>query len=408
MITETTQTTDVVKFEEISSVILTAPEAYEKNLKLYEKAVDKARSLQDTIEGQGMNDELDSELNDWMAKAKQADTLFKNRRSPITQMANQVIKLFTSLEAPFDGTKKDSFYSTFQIYRNGWAKQKAEVQRQKEAEILRKQNYEKEVISLTSDIEMQVRTAYAEKLFQWKNYANGLLSSMTLENFKEKKAAIEAIKIDYPQDKFIELPVNISSIHVDSVERERLILTGKMKLYTELAANYRENMEDIRQQLIDKIPSKKRELENIAKAGEEQRKLLEEQAAQRKADEEAKLRAEQEAQLKADEDKIKLQQQMQTAGTLFDTAAQLSEVKANTGKVREGYKITVTDPAGWGAIFLFWFEKEGQFMSADDIEKKTMKQLKAFAEKFAHKNNEKIENDAVVYEEEYKAVVTKS
>lgn len=403
------ENTSLIKFEEVNALITNAPEVLEKNQRLHDLAVAKAIALQDTIEGQGMNDELDNALNDWMVKAKQALDINLKRRSPITQMLTQITKTFTSLEAPFDGTKKDSYYSTFQIYRNSWAKKKAEIQKAKEAEILRQQNIDKEKISIKAEIESQLRSRYYDKLEAFKKYWTDLFNNTTLETITDNKEKIENIKLDYPKDKFNELPVRVSPIYLDNVETDRMIGVAKVELYQELSANFTENMEALRQELKDKLPSKQRELKAIASAASaELKQALKDQADKRQREEEAEAKRKAEELRKADEDKIKLQQKMETAGSLFDTQAQLAEIKESTGKVRQGYKITVTEPAGWGAIFLFYFEKEGQTLDVETFGKKSLNQMKAFCEKHAHKHNEKIDNDAVVYEEEYKAVITKN
>ncbi len=402
-----TQTTEVIKFEEISGVMLSAPAVLSKIQRIHDKGIDKAISLIDTIEGQGMSDELDKEINDWQKVAKQTKEWAYNLRNPISQIANQLIKTFTSLEAPFDSTKKDSYYTTLQTHRNSWAKKKADEQKAKEAEILRRQNIEKERIALKAEIERQVREAYSHKLYEWKNYANNVLVKMTLENFNESKAKLESMNITYPKDKFMTLPVNVTAIYLHITESGKLIGDVKSSLYDELSANFRENMEDVKQLALDQLPSKKRELEKMAKASAEQKALLEAQAEQRRKAEEARLKAEQEAQQKADLARIEAAKQLSVATTLFDSAAQLAEVKEDAGKVRQGYDIKVLNPAGWGAIFLFWFEKEGQSMNVDEMEKKTFKQLKTFCEKYAHKNGEKIANEAVVYEDVFKVEVTK-
>src|SRR5690606_23103254 len=156
---------------------------------------------------------------------------------------------------------------------------------------------------------------------------------------------------------FMTLNVNVTSIYLHSTDLGKMVGGAKEELYDELSINFRENMEDFKQQLLDQIPTKKRELERIAQASAEQKAKLEAEAEQRRQEEAAKLKAEQETRAKADAARLEAEKQLQTATTLFDSAAQLAEVKEDTGKVRQGYNITVTNPAGWGAIFLFWFEK---------------------------------------------------
>ncbi len=402
-----TQTVELIKFEEINSLIANAPDVLAKNQNLHDKAVAKAISLQDTIEAEGMTDELDAEVNKWMVSAGKALKINNERRSPITQMLTQVAKVFTSLEAPFDPTKKDSYYAKFQVHRNGWAIKKANAQRAKEAAILKQQNIDKEKISIKAEIELQIRNAYYDKLEAFKRHRTNLLNDMTLETINDGIQKINDFAIDYPKDKFNELPVAVNPIYIDSVEKDRILGVARIELYQELSANFRENMEVLKQELKDKIPSKKRELQNIAKAGEEEKAALKEQARLRQVADQKKADEEAASKRLADSKKVEMTKQMETASTLFDTAAQLEEVKASTGKVRSSYKIVVTEPAGWGAIFLFWFENEGQGLDLEAIEKKTFKQLKTFAEKHANKTEEFIDNDALIYEEELKAVVTK-
>src|SRR5690606_24376012 len=140
--------------------------------------------------------------NKWMVSAGQALKINNERRSPITQMLTQVAKVFTALEAPFDGTKPGSYYAKFQVFRNNYAAVKAKAQREKEAAILKQQNIDKEKISIKAEIELQIRNAYYDKLEAFKKYWTDIFNGTTLETLKVNKDKIENIKLDYPKDKF--------------------------------------------------------------------------------------------------------------------------------------------------------------------------------------------------------------
>ncbi len=73
-------------------------------------------------------------------------------------------------------------------------------------------------------------------------------------------------------------------------------------------------------------------------------------------------------------------------------------------KVRTTLDIKVTHPAGYVQIFSFWFEKEGMNLGTDNIEKKTVAQMKRFCADWANKHGEVIESDYIKYEESYKAI----
>ncbi len=405
-ITENTQT-GLIKIEEVTSIMAGAGDVLAKNEKLAAAATNKGQTYLDTIEAGEMTDELDKELNEWQVKAKQALDIMNGRRAPITQMMTQIAKVFTGLEGKLDPSKPDSIYSKIQAHRNAYAKKKIEAQRAKEAEILKQQNVAKEKIEIKAKVESQIREAYQNKLYAFKQAAQNKFNEMTLDNITEIMDYLKGLKMVYPRDKFLELSVNVISLYMDKAELAPVIYEVRTALYDELSANFRENMEDIQQHLLNLVPSRKAELEEIAKADKAQQKRLQDEAFARQQAENKRLQ-EEAAQAKLnDAANVNLKQQIETTGNLFETQAQLAEVSEDTGKVRHGYKITVKDMAGAGAIFLFWYEKEGQYKSVDEWMKKTGAQMTAFCEKYAHKNDEKIVHKSVVYEDDFKAVAVK-
>jgi hypothetical protein len=407
-----TTTTEVQKIDvtEIASTMQGAGEVLSKNENLALKAVTGAEQLLDTIEAEGMSDELDAALNSWQVKAKEAVGIMNKRRSPITQIMTKMAKYFTEQEAKLDPAKADSVYAKIQLKRNAWARQKADEAKKKEQEILRQQSIAKERVSFKADVESHIRRIYGEKLFAFKQFAVKIYNSLTLENAAEVKKSIGAVKISYPLDKFNEIePAGAFAVHLSAEDQKQIIVEVRDALYDELAANFRENMEAEKERLLDLIPSRLNELKEIAKAGEEQKKRLEEEAERRRVADEARQKQEAAEQAKRDQENIAAKTQLETATTLFDTAAQMAEIKNDSpARVREGYKIIVHNAAGWGAVFMMYFENEGQKLDVETMGKKTMNQMKAFAEKHAHKTGTFIVSDHLFYEEEFKAVATKS
>ncbi|MXV16865.1 hypothetical protein [Hufsiella ginkgonis] len=407
MSTAETQTS-VIRVEEITSIMAGAGAILQKNETLSIAASNKITGLLDTIEAEGMNAELDKELNKWQVNAKQAVEVMTKRRAPITQMANQVVKAFTALEAPLDPKKADSFYARAQKYRDAWAKECADAEKQRQAEIQKKQNKEKERVTLSAEIERQFRGAYLGKLNEFRTFYTGKLSKATLENIEDVKKVITGIKTVYPRDKFNELSVTVNAVYHDKIELASLINGVRTTIFDELAANFLENMEHLREQLIAEIPSKKTELESIAKADADTKAtLLQQQQEREAAQKQAQLDQAAAEKAKSDE-QIKLNESIGITNTLFEAAAEMAEVREeNTAQVRQGYKILVHNSAGWGAIFLFYFEKEGQKLPVEEFGKKTLNQMKAFCEKHAHKTGEKVESVNLVYEDDFKAVAKK-
>lgn len=402
-------TTEIQRIDvnEIASTMQGAGDILTKNENLALKAVNGAEQLLDTIEAEGMSDELDAALNAWQVKAKDAVKIMNTRRSPITQIMTKMARYFTEQEAKLDPVKADSIYAKIQLKRNEWARKKADDQKAKEAAIIKQQNIDKERISIIADIQTSIRSVYGEKLMAFKKAIINKYNSLTLENAEEVKLYINQRGVVYPLDKFREIQPAVFPMYLDKVEVEKLVYDEREKLYDELSANFRENLEAEKLTYLDLIPSRINELKEIAKAGAEKKKELELAAQKRKEEADAKLKQDQADQEARDKAKIKAHAEMSTAGTLFNTAAALAEVKENTAKVREGYKITIHNAAGWGALFMFYFEKEGQKLDVETFGKKSMNQMKAFCEKHAHKTGEMVISDQLFYEEDFKAVASK-
>jgi hypothetical protein len=404
-------TTEVQKIDvsEIASTMQGAGEILTRNENLALKAVTGAEQLLDTIEAEGMSDELDAALNSWQVKAKEAVGIMNKRRSPITQIMTRMAKFFTEQEAKLDPAKADSVYTRIQQKRNAWAKQKADEARKREQEILQQQNIEKEKVTFKAEVESHIRKIYGEKLLAFKQYAVKIYNGLTVENVREVKEAISAVKVNYPIDKFNEIePTGAFAMYLSAEDQKKIIVEVRESLYTELAANFRENMEAEKERLLDIIPSRVNELKEIAKAGAEQKMKMEEEAERRRLADEARQKAEAAEQAKRDQEAIEAKAQMETATTLFDTSAKLAEIKEDsTAKVRQGYNIIVNENAGWGAIFMFYFEKQAGSLTVEEFGKKTGNQMKAFCEKHAHKTGEKVVSAHLVYEEDFKAVASK-
>lgn len=168
-------------------------------------------------------------------------------------------------------------------------------------------------------------------------------------------------------------------------------------------------MEAERERLLDIVPSRINELKAIAKAGAEQKAAMEKAAEDRRIANELKQQQEAAEQAEKDKATIAATTQMETATSLFDTAAQLAEVKdESAAKVRQGYKINVLNVAGVGAMYMFWFEKQGLKLTVEEALKKTGNQQKAFCEKHAHSTGEMIDSIHLEYEEDYKAIASKA
>lgn len=399
--------TGLIKVEEITSTMTNAGEVLIKNENLVNKAVNGGQMLIDTA-ASGMSDELDTKMNEWQVKAKDALKIMNERRSSVTQLMTKIAKSFTSQEAKIDPAKADSTFAKIQALRNSYAREKAEKKRIAEAEIIRKQNIENEKVEVSAIIEQQIRSTFNSKIFEFKAFYTKVFNEATLENFVEAGQKIENAKLSYPMDKFMELPVNVTASYLTKEELNAIILQKRTDLYHVLNADFHESIESLKTELKDKLPSKKTELENIAKADEAEKERLEEAKKQREALEAKQALADQEKAQADAQAKIDAEKEMGKVNNLFNAQTSISAIAEDEKPVRESYSIDVLNKAGWMQIVSFWFENEANTLDLDKFEKKTLLQMKTFAEKSALKDDKKkIVSNHLVYREEFKAVVKK-
>jgi hypothetical protein len=91
---------------------------------------------------------------------------------------------------------------------------------------------------------------------------------------------------------------------------------------------------------------------------------------------------------------------------MFEQEAAVADVSAP--EARQGYEIIVLHQAGYVQIFQMWFENEGKNLPLDKMGGTKLEQMKAWAEKHAHKTGTKIEGKFLKYEESFKAVNRKA
>ena len=153
--------------------------------------------------------------------------------------------------------------------------------------------------------------------------------------------------------------------------------------------------------MIDKIPSKRIELEEMAKAGEAEAERLRLEAEKRKADEADRIAKEaEEARRKAEAD-ANIKATAETTNAMVSAQAEINFEEAP--KVKAGYEITLNNTAAYIMLAQFWFEKEGKAWPADKVEKMTFARIKKFCEEHATKTDEKLESPVVKYNEIFKA-----
>lgn len=439
---ENTESTALVPFktEEFVAIINSAPQILATNEGFRDAIVKEGNRLLGIADTNGMSDDLDTLMAERQGRIRNRFKECNEARKPITQLLSEISKRFTSIESDIDPASKTNVFFQIQQKRNAWATKKMKEQKEKERIAQAKILKDKEAISIVEQSNIALGSFATNLIKESKEDAYKVFESLNMENVKWTEN-INNIPDKITVDVFpIYIPTSIIATYHTAEEKQAIFNNQKTpELLQILIDNFNSEMKTYKKELLDKLPSKMQELEEIAEA---KRKADEEAAERQKAIEAAKLRDAEEAerlQAKADEAKrisdaeeaerlkaieerkseeaARLQDEANIANeesrvnAAVESASQMAEAAVSAQadlfneapKVKEAYEIVITNKAGYSLIFQFWFEKEGKTLTADKIEKKSIGQMKKFCEDYAIKNDEKINSPLLSYKEIYKA-----
>lgn len=396
--------TELIKVEEFTSLMKSAPDALGKNQKSIANCNSAGQAILDTIQGEGMTDELDAKAAEYLKKVNVTITNMKSRRAPVTQLFDRIRSIFTTDEKAIDPKDKSTIPGKIAAERDRYAALKREEERRKQQEMQRQANIEKEKGTYRLAIEQAINTHMSSYFAEQQKNLSHIWESITLATFELKEKSIRGWSTLYPREHFDTFNQDITTYYLDAQTKANIkaeILSNK---YSAFSQQYKFDMEDLRQSFIDRLSSKKQELieeEELRKKGAEAAAKAEAERKQR--EEEERKQRELEIQQKEHEQQQKAESSIQSAqmNSLFATAA--ASVTTRTSKAKVTERIKILHPAGFLEIYQMWWINEGQNLTIEELEK-IHKKMISFCEKKANSNDEmKIKSKYIRYEEEVKA-----
>lgn len=396
--------TELIKVEEFTSLMKSAPDALGKNQKSIANCNSAGQAILDTIQGEGMTDELDAKAAEYLKKVNVTITNMKSRRAPVTQLFDRIRSIFTTDEKAIDPKDKSTIPGKIAAERDRYAALKREEERRKQQEMQRQANIEKEKGTYRLAIEQAINTHMSSYFAEQQKNLSHIWESITLATFELKEKSIRGWSTLYPREHFDTFNQDITTYYLDAQTKANIkaeILSNK---YSALSQQYKFDMEDLRQSFIDRLSSKKQELieeEELRKKDAEAAAKAEAERKQR--EEEERKQRELEIQQKEHEQQQKAESSIQSAqmNSLFATAA--ASVTTRTSKAKVTERIKILHPAGFLEIYQMWWINEGQNLTIEELEK-IHKKMISFCEKKANSNDEmKIKSKYIRYEEEVKA-----
>lgn len=391
----------IIRPENIQTIVQAAPQSYNDNKASHDRCISFGQNILNAIRLQGMNDDLDQQAASFIEKARRTVKAMNERRSPVTKLFDEVRTAFTTMENEIDPSKSGTIAYELQQFRNQYAaKKRAEEEKRLREEMARHQA-EEAARKFRMDVEDDFKRKFQDYMNTAINQITQIDNAVTLENYEDSLLSLRNIKAEVDKGlsakwmgglhTSLRIPLGVK---VADIENEL-----KHTLYKQFNDQYVAEVGDTVNYTIDRLPSKRANLEKIAQANAEE-------AARIKAEMEARQRAEAERMEKERlereaEEKRKAELERKTAEmtSLFDGQAAASTYQPKT-KVTK--KINLLNPEGIMPIISLWWSKEGCTLSVDELAKMFKKQI-AFCEKLANKDEVFIQNESVEYVDEVKA-----
>ncbi len=401
----------VITPENAGLIVQNAPQAYQGNLTSHNKCIEFGKELLGRIKASGMTDALDQEAALFIDRAKKTVRKMNDARSPITKLMDDYRKVFTTMENDIDVTKAGTIPAELQQLRNQYAAKKREEEERRRQEEARRIQIENDKNTFRADCENELSSFYNACINQALNSLTNLFGSITLENFGDYEIRIRDFDTELPKDwntrfmSSVRLPLTLTKQELSAIRQEiTTVQEGKLR------EQYKFEIENTRDDYINRLPSKKRELEAIAKASAEE-------AARRKAEiaarEEAEARRREEERKKREEEEKKAKefaQQSSQMDSLFGASG--AETGNHQGDACPAYqpkssvklKMNILNIEGYSEVFGLWWTKVGCTMTKEELDK-TFKQQITFAEKLANDKVSpiRIQSEHIEYLEEVKA-----
>lgn len=390
-----TQENGLLEVQKLQEIVATAPEILQLNITSKTKAIEAGQKLVEMAK-LGMNDFNDEQLSIFMTKAKKTIDSMNERRKPFTQIVDAVKKQFTTLESELKPIMEE-----VQGLRNSYATEKMLAKQEADRLSLLQLNKDKELIEIRKDFELAMSTFFNNCISGRKTEIITAFNFLTLENIENAERDLFTATTNFDTRFTLPTTLKIDTViryaSMEDVERimgEVLGLNYQTKKY-----EYTREISNTLKEYKDKLPSKKAELIEISKAGEQEKKRLEALAIKRQQEEKAAQEAQQLEREKKAQEEAAINASAATAGAMID--ASVANVEAPN--VKEGYSIQLKSTAGYLLLTQFWFEKEGKGLAIDKFEKVTFDRVKRFCEAYAAKNEEFIQSPLIEYQPVYKA-----
>lgn len=391
----------IIRKENVELIIQNAPQSYLENQQSHDRCLEYGQKILNDIQSAGMTDDLDQQAAIFIDRAKKTVKKMNDKRSSVTKLFDEIRTVYTSMENDVDPSKANTVPAQLQKLRNDYAaKKRAEAEAIRLAEE-RKQRAEIARNTYRLAVEEDYKQSFRRILNAKFNELTSLNNAITLDNFERQVEVVKNFSVVLPEDWTITsgamMPTDLEISDAAKIRKE--VLSELLpKLREEFAFDIGENRDSI----LLTLPSKKKELEAIARSSADEARKRKEELILREA-EEARKREEEHRRREEEEKQQQLvkQQQNDMVG-LFAQAANSTPTYQPKMQVKK--RLIINSPLGFLEILNLWWSTEGCSLSIDDLSKKFKSQV-THCEKLANDKSDPhiINSQYITYEDDVKA-----
>lgn len=391
----------IIRKENVELIIQNAPQSYQENQQSHDRCLKYGQKILNDIQSAGMTDDLDKQAALFIDRAKKTVKKMNDKRAPVTKLFDEIRTVYTSMENDVDPSKANTVPAQLQKLRNDYAAKK-----RAEAEAIRREEERKQRVEMAKNtyrlaVEEDYKQSFRRMLNAKFNELTSLNNIITLENFERQVEAIKNFPVSLPEDWSITsgamLPVDLERSDAENIRKE--VLDG---LLPKLREEYTFDIGENRDSILLTLPSKKKELEAIARSSDDEARKREDELKQREAEEARKREEERRRRDEEEKQHQQVKQQQNNMAGLFAQAA--ASAPAYQPKLQVKKKLIINNPLGFLEILNLWWTTEGCSLSVDDLSKKFKSQI-THCEKLANDKTDPrlINSQYITYEDDVKA-----
>lgn len=377
------------------------PQSYKDNQLSHNRCLEAGKQLLERVQREGMSDTLDMDIAKFIEKSKVTLKKMNSRRTPVTQLFDQIRKAYTSMENDVDPAKASTIPCQLQDIRNEYTRKKHEEEELRRREEAARMAREAAKVRYRTDVEEDYAVQFNSVVNKSINDLTDMDKQITLDNYEIIYDGIKNFKSELPDGWFQSVTSGAHRPAELSPEECRAIQANVMAgLVNRFKEQFAFEVQSTRDDILDRMPSKKIELQRMVKASAEE-------AARIKAEMEAKERAEaarkeQERMEKErrEAEAAKLANQKQEMDNLF--GMQMTAPADYQPKTQVKKKVVVQSPEDIMAIVAFWWSQEGCGKTVAELSKEFKKQI-TYANTAANSKDNPVFISNLRYEDDVKA-----